>query len=265
MIQVTNGGVGVPNTVTGTGTSQKLFGPVVNVPGSSRLDGQPITVVAAGNINAGVSSTTLVSLVASYPTLASGAPQYPFANITNAVGNTTGGANIALYNGTNNFVIGQFVNVTNVQSSLNGLVGPLIVANSTAFAGQVAGANVGNVAALTLTNAAGATIQPINIYNGAASVALNVGATVPWVMQVRLIGDQQSGIMVAYGTDSVVNLNTGNNGPNIYFAGQSTGTCTPVPGVNFRAEPCLLLQVSETFGSSIAANTAWLKSFYLES
>src|ERR1043165_5959207 len=132
---VVSTGTPVPNTVTGAATTAQTFASQLNAPGSSRLDGQEFIVRASGNINAGVSSTAKLTVYANYPS-----GQYPFANITNAVGNTSGGANIALYNANNNFVLGHYVNVTSVNSSLNGLVGPLIVANSTAFAGQVAGA-----------------------------------------------------------------------------------------------------------------------------
>lgn len=264
-VQVTNA-PGLPNTVSGTGTTAKTFGPQLNMPGSLRLDGQQSVIRIAGNISAGVSSTAVLTLYANYPTLSNGSPQYPFANITNAVGNTSGGANIALYNANNNFVIGQYVNVTNVSSSLNGLVGPLIVANSTAFAGQVAGANVGNAAAITLTNTAGATGQyPQPLYTGVASPALNVSGVVPFMAEIRLCGDQQSGVLTAYGTDQVVNINTGNNGPNILQAVVSTGLVNPVAGVNFKNEPPVYLTVAETFGSSNASNTATLKCFFLES
>lgn len=263
-IQVTNSG-GLPNTVSGTGTTQKLFGPQINVPGSSRLDGAQFIVRASGNVTTGTPSAVLLSLVATYPTLASGAAQYPVANITNAVGNTTGGANVALYNANNNFVLGQFVNVTSVASALNGLVGPLIVANSTAFAGQVAGANVANTAAITLTNSAAATIQPINLYNGVAAVSILASNTVPFMAELRCMGDSGSGTVVCYGTDQIANVNLATAGPNVLNIYSGTGVCTPVPGVNFKNEPPLILQISETFGSSNANNTATLKSFFLES
>lgn len=266
-VQVGNppiGGAQLPNTVSGTGTTAKTFGPQVNLPGSTRIDGQQVIVRIGGNISAGVSSTAVLTLYANYPTLANGAPQYPFANITNAVANTTGGANIALYNANNNFVIGQYVNVTNVASSLNGLVGPLIVANSTAFAGQVAGANVANAAAITLTNTAGATIAAQPLYTGAASPALNVSGVAPFMAEIRLLGDVGSGVVMAYGTDQVVNINVTNNGPNVLQLATSTGLCNPVPGVNFKNEPPLYLTVAETFGSSNANNTATLKCFFIE-
>lgn len=254
---VVSTGTPIPSTVTGTGTTAQTFASQLQAPGSSRIDGTPITVRAAGSISAGVSSTSQFTLFANYP-----AGQYPVANITNAVGNTTGGANIALFNANNNFVLGQYVTVAGV-TSLNGTVGPLVAANSTAFAGQINGANVANVAAAS--PAAGlATIAAQPLYTGVASPALNVGGTVPFFAEIRCIGDSVSKVLTAFGTDQVVNLNVTNNGPNFYQAITSTGLINPVPGVNFKAEPPVYFTVAETFGSSNAANTATLKSFYLE-
>ena len=251
-----NPGGAVPNLVSGTGTLPKVFGPQLNMPGSLREDGQPFTVWAAGNITAGVSSTAQLQVYANYPS-----GQYPVANVTNAVGNTTGGANVALYNCNNNFVLGQYVTVANV-ASLNGLVGPLIVANSTAFAGQINSANVGNVAAANVVGTATIAGQPV--YNGVATPALNVGQVVPWYIDLRMAGDFQSNMIVAYGRDITSNFNTGNNGPNLYQTVTSTGLCIPVTGVNFKAEPPVYFTAAVTYGSSNANNAAWLKSFYLE-
>lgn len=251
----------LPNTVSGTGTTAKTFAAQLNMPGSSRTDGQQAIVRVGGNLSAGVSSTAQITVYANYP-----AGQYPFSNITNAVANTTGGANIALYNANNNFVLGQYVNVTNVSSGLNGLVGPLLVANSTAFAGQVAGANVANAAAITLTNSAGATVAAQPLYTGVASAALNVGGTAPFMAEIRCFGISaaNANILTAFGTDQVLNINITNNGPNFLQALTSTGLINPVPGVNFKNEPPVYFTVAETFGSSNAANTATLTEFYLE-
>lgn len=249
-------GGSVPNTVSGTGTLPKIYGPQLPIPGSLREDGQPMTIRASGNIVAGVSSTAQFTVFANYP-----AGQYPVANVTNAVGNTTGGGNVALYNANNNFVLGQYVTVANV-ASLNGLVGPLIVANSTAFAGQINSANVGNVAAANVVGTA--TIAPQTMYNGVASPALNVGQTVPWMAEIRIVGSAASNIVTAFGTDQVVNFNTGNNGPNIYQAITSTGLVNPVAGVNMKAEPPLYFTAAHTFGSSNANNSGTLTCFYLE-
>lgn len=249
-------GGSVPNTVSGTGTAPKTFGPQLPMPGSLREDGQPMTIRASGNIVAGVSSTAQLTVFANYPS-----GQYPVANVTNAVGNTTGGGNVALYNVNNNFVLGQYVTVANV-ASLNGLVGPLIVANSTAFAGQVNSANVGNVAAANVVGTA--TIAPQPMYNGVASAALNVGQIVPWMTEIRIIGSAASNIITAFGTDQTVNFNTGNNGPNIFQAITSTGLVNPVTGVNMRSEPPIFFTVAETFGSSNANNSATMTCFYLE-
>jgi len=253
-------GTPLPNTITGSATTAQSFSSQLNLPGSSRLSGQPFTIRAAGNITPNTSSTTQLTVYANYP-----AGQYPFANITNAVGNTTGGANVALYNANNNFVLGQYVNVTSVSSGLNGLVGPLIVANATAFAGQVAGANVANAAAITLTNAAGAAVPGQPFYTGVASPALNVLGVQPFMAEIRCIGDSTANVMTAFGTDQVININITNNGPNFFQAVTSTGLINPVPGVNFKAEPPLYFTVAETFGSGSAGNTATLKAFYLES
>ena len=251
-----NPGGSVPNTVSGTGGLPKLFSPQLNMPGSLREDGQPMTIRAAGNIVAGVSSTAQLTVFANYPS-----GQYPVANVTNAVANTTGGANIALFNSNNNFVLGQYVTVANV-ASLNGLVGPLIVANSTAFAGQINSANVANVAAANAVGTATVGGQPM--YNGVASAALNVGQVVPWMLEVRCVADFQSNILTAFGTDQMVNFNTGNNGPNLYQAITSTGLVNPVTGLNMKLEPPVYFTQAVTFGSSNANNQATIKCFYLE-
>jgi hypothetical protein len=252
------GGAGgsTPATVSGTGTAPKTFAPQLNMPGSLREDGQPLTIRASGNIVAGVSSTAQFTIFANYPS-----GQYPVANVTNAVGNTTGGGNVALYNANNNFVLGQYVTVANV-ASLNGLVGPLIVANSTAFAGQINSANVANVAAANVVGTA--TIAPQPMYNGVASPALNVGQVVPWMAEVRCIGVQAANLVTAYGTDQIVNFNVTNNGPNIWQAVTSTGLINPVAGVNMKAEPPLYFTSAWTFGSSNANNSAVMQCFYLE-
>lgn len=273
MLIVSNG-TPLPNTAAGANpatygfTNSNKFQTTVNAPGSLRLDGAECIVRASGNISAGVSSTAQFMLYANYPTLPNGALQYPVANITNAVGNTTGGANVALYNAANNFVIGQYVTVAGTANALNGVVGPLLVANSTAFAGLVNTANVGNVAAANYTGTA--TLLPQPLYQGVASPALNVSGIAPFMAEVRIVGDQQSGILVAYGTDQVVNYNAVSGGVgaaqvNLIQAVTSTGQCFPVPGVNFKNEPPFSLSAGFIWGSSNAANTATLKAFYIES
>lgn len=254
----------LPNTVSGTGTTAKIFSSVVNLPGSGRTDGRQFFVRGGGDIVPGVSSTGQLTVYANYPTLPNGQLQYPVGTIVNAVSNTTGGANIALYNCNNNFVLGQYVNVTNVQSSLNGLVGPLIVANSTAFAGQVAGANVANVAAISLTNSAFASVLGQPLYTGVATPALNVSGTAPFMFELRCFGDTASNVLTAFGTDQTLNINITNNGPNFYQAVTSTGLINPVPGVNFKNEPPVYFTAALTFGSSNASNTATLKNFFVE-
>ena len=251
-----NPGGPTPNVVSGTGTLPKLFGPQLNMPGSLREDGQPMIVRAAGNIVAGVSSTAQLQVYANYPS-----GQYPVANITNAVGNTTGAGNVALFNANNNFVLGQYVTVANV-ASLNGLVGPLIVANSTAFAGQINSANVANVAAANVVGTA--TIAPQPMYNGVATPALNVGQIVPWMAEIKCTADFQSNILIAYGQDVTVNYNVGNVTQNFLQTVTSTGLCLPVPGINMKAEPPVYFTAGVLFNSSSASNSSWLKAFYLE-
>lgn len=234
------------------------------MPGSSRLNGQPFVVRVGGVVTPNIGTSATLTVYANYPS-----GQYPVANITNAVGNTTGGANIALYNANNNFVVGQYVTVANVSSALDGTVGPLVVANSTAFAGQVGGANVGNAAAITLTNTAAATIapQPFFVQTGPAltNTANAAGGPAPFTHEIRGLVDQTSGLMVCYGIGTWVNTNTPNNGPNVLPVTSTAGVGWGVPGVNTKLEPPVTFTAAITFNTGSLANAATLESFYLES
>jgi len=254
--------------INGAALPAKLYQATINAPGSLRMDGSQTIVRASGNISAGVSSTTQLALYVSYPTLSSGAAQYPAANITAANTYNTGGTGIALFNANNSFVVGQYVSVQSVNAQYNGIIGPLSWANSTAFGGFINGAAATNAStgATVNTSANGyATIIPQPLYVGAASPALNVSGVSVFLTEIRLLGDQGSGILTAYGTDQVVNINVNSaSNVNLYQASTSTGTVQPVPGINFKNEPPFLLQVAHVFTTSNAGNTATLKSFYLE-
>ncbi|MCU1305181.1 MAG: hypothetical protein JWQ87_5465 [Candidatus Sulfotelmatobacter sp.] len=261
----------VPGGAAGSGAPQptKLFSALINAPGSLRMDGSQAIVRASGNISAGVSTNTQFSLYVNYPTLVTGALQYPAANITAANTFNTAGTGIALFNANNNFVLGQYVSVTNVNAQYNAIIGPLSLANATAFGGFINGAAAVNASggATVNTSAAGfATMLPQPLYSGAnVSGVINVGGIGLFSGEVRLLGDQGSGLLTAYGTDNVVNVNlVSASNVNVYQSFTSTGVITPVPGVNFKNEPPFTLSIGETFGASNAGNTATLKSFYLE-
>lgn len=256
----------------------KLFSPILNTPGSLRMDGSEAIVRASGNITGGVSTNTQLSLYLNYPTLSTGAPQYPTATVTAGVTVNSASTNgPALFNANNNFVLGQYVSV-NMSPNLQfqGIVGPLTVANSTAFAGLINGANVVNASGgLTVNTAttATATMIPQPLYTGLNTVSnLNVGQTTPFMAEIRLMGDQGSNLVFAYGVDGVVNYTVVTAGTGlaaapdsaVWSVQQNTGTGLCVPGINFKNEPPFTLQIGETFGVSNASNAATLKSFYLE-
>src|ERR1700733_3931751 len=187
MTMIVSNGAPLPNTVSGTnpvtylpGTNQvtagpqpvKLFSTLINAPGSVRLDGDLTRVIIGGNITGGVSTNAQLSLYLNYPTLSSGSPQYPNANITAANTYNTAGTGFALFNANNNFVIGQYVslnNMVNLQYGNGSIVGPLSVANSTAFGGFINGAAVVNASGGATVNvvAAGyAVMLPQPLYCG---------------------------------------------------------------------------------------------------
>lgn len=286
----------VPNTVSGTNAvwpamqagangvtsgpqNTKLYSAIINAPGSLRLDGGEAIVRAAGNITGGVATNAQLYLYLNYPVLATGALQYPTANITAAVVVNTAQTNgPALFNANNNFVIGQYVSV-NMQPNTQfyGIVGPLTTANSTAFAGLINGANVVNAStgATVNTSTTGVAIMlPQPLYHGLNTVAnLNVGQACPWMAEVRIQGDSGSNVVFAYGIDGVVNYNlvaagTGAQGANnqaVWVVQQNVGNGLAVPGINFKNEPPFTLQAGHNFSASNAGNTGVLKQFYLES
>lgn len=294
MAIVTATGSSLPNTVSGTATvwpamqvttngitsgpqPVKLFSSIINVPGSLRLDGQEAIIRAAGNITGGAAGNTQLCLYLNYPLLASGSPQYPTATVTAATTINSAGTNgPALFNANNNFVVGQYVSV-NMQPNTQfyGIVGPLTVANSTAFAGLINGANVTNASGGSTVNTGSgtATMIPQPLYLGLNTVAnLNVGQTVPFMSEVRIMGDQGSNVVFAYGVDGVVNYNLVGAGsaaqaatnPAVFVVQQNVGNGLAVPGINFKNEPPFTLQVGENFASSNASNAATLKAFFLE-
>ncbi len=294
MIIVSNGSP-LPNSVSGVsatwpsllpGTNgltagpqpAKLFSAIVNTPGSLRMDGSETIVRASGNITGGVSTNTQLSLYLNYPTLSTGALQYPTANITAAVSVNSASTNgPALFNCNNNFVVGQYVSV-NMQPNTQfyGIVGPLTVANSTAFAGLINGANIVNASggATVNTSTTGlATMLPQPLYTGLNTISvINVGQVSPFMAEVRLCGDAGSNVVFAYGVDGMVNYSLVTAGTGlaaspdsaVWVVQQNVGTGLAVPGINFKNEPPFTVQVAETFGSSNAANAATLKSFYVE-
>jgi hypothetical protein len=266
------------NGLTAGPQAVKLFSSIINAPGSLRMDGSEAIVRAAGNITGGVATNTQFCLYLNYPTLATGAAQYPLANITAAVTINSAQTNgPALFNANNNFVVGQYVSV-NMQPNTQfyGIVGPLTVANSTAFAGLINGANVVNAStgATVNTSTTGyATMLPQPLYIGLNTVAnLNVGQTCPWMAEVRIQGDAGSNVVFAYGIDGVVNYNLvaagtaaqSVNDTAVWVVQQNVGSGLAVPGINFRNEPPFTLQVGEIFSASNANNAATLKSFFLE-
>ena len=292
---ITANGAPLPNTVTGTnaawpsmqaganGVSSgpqgvKLYSALINAPGSLRMDGSEAIVRASGNITGGVATNAQLYLYLNYPVLSTGAQQYPTANITAAIVVNTALTNgPALFNANNNFVVGQYVSV-NMQPNTQfyGIVGPLTVANSTAFAGLINGANVVNASggATVNTSTTGVAIMmPQPLYQGLNTVAnLNVGQTCPWMAEVRIMGDAGSNVVFAYGVDGMVNYNlvaagSGAQGPNnqaVWVVQQNVGNGLAVPGINFKNEPPFTLQAGHNFSASNAANAGTLKSFFLE-
>ena len=274
----------IPNTASGTnpttylagGTNGncsvmpvKLFSSTINAPGTLRMDGSQAEVRASGNITAGVSTNTQFYLYVNYPTLSTGTLQYPAANITAVNVWNTAGTGYAVFNANNNFVVGQYVSVSNVNAQFNAIIGPLTLANATAFGGFINGVAAVNAStgATVNTSAAGfATMLPQPLYCGPNATAINVGQVSVFGGDFTLIGDQGSGILTCLAArDSIVNVNlVSASNINCYQPVVSTGAVLPVPGVNFKNEPPFTVQVGLVFGSSNAGNTATLKSFYLE-
>jgi hypothetical protein len=250
-----------PAVASGTGTNALPYGgttPVaLNIPGSNRADGIEFAVRLAGYVFPNTASNVTLTVSANYGNFANGASQYPTASITSASMTN----NVALYNGTNNFLIGQYVNLGNIaNANLNGIVGPLQTANATAFTSN----NI-NGAALAIANIANAAqtataaISSTPIYTGAASPTLKVNTNAPWYAVLDAYGDSKSGIFTMKGTDQTVNTTATGYSQNV-----STGTIQPVPGVNFQVEPPIYLTVATTFGTSDANNAAYLQQMSLE-
>jgi hypothetical protein len=216
-----------------------------------------MVVRIAGAVYPNAAGNVVLTVYANYGNYANGVNQYPTASITSAVMVN----NVATYNGTNTFAIGQYVTLANIaNTSLNGTVGPLQTANATAFTSNnvngaaLAIANIANVA-----QTATAAIGPVPIYTGAASPTLKALTNAPFFTDIALYGESKSGIITAYGTDKTIN----NNGTAL-VQNVSTGTIIPVPGVNFQVEPPIYLTVAHTFTVSDANNVGWLKQFSLE-
>lgn len=256
------------NAVTSGPQPVKLHTPVLNVPGTLRVDGEEQIVRASGNVVAGVSTNYQLALYVNYPTLTSGSLQYPASNITAATTINTAGTGFALFNANNNFVVGQYVSVASVNAQYNGTVGPLSVANSTAFGGFINGAAAINASggATVNTSAVGfATMLPQPLYYGLNTLTvLNVGQVVPFMSEIRISGDQGSNVVFAYGSDGVVNFNGSSSAVTGYVPSQGFGNGLAVPGINWRNEPAFALSVGHTFGVSNAATVGVLKQFTLE-
>jgi hypothetical protein len=252
----------IPASVIGTGTAAQKFAANINMPGSSRQDGAAFNLVVGGSILPAVNSNAQLQVWATYPTI-NGSPQYPNANITSAAMVN----NVATYNGSNNFLAGQYVTVANIaNTSLNGTVGPLLTANATAFtASNVNGAilAIANIANAAQTSSA--AIAPVPFYTAVASPTLLLNTSVPFAARLQCQGDAASGFLTATGQDFTLNVNSAANGTAAVVPNLSTGTVVPVPGVNFKNEPPLVFTVSEAFGVSNANNAATLKQFGLES
>lgn len=253
----------IPNTVTGAGTTAQLFGPKLQVPGSSRLDGQTFNVVLGGSIFPNTASNAQLTVWANYPNI-NGSPQYPNCSITSAIMTN----NVATINGSNNFVAGQYVSITGMaNANLNGTAGPLLSANATAFTvSNINGATlaIANISNASQTNCV-AAINAVPFYTANVSPTLTVNTYVPFNASVRCLGDVNSNVLTGFGQDFTVNVNASANGTAAIVPNLSTGTVVPVPGVNFKNEPPVYFTVSETFGASSAGNSAVLKQFILES
>jgi len=276
----------VPNTVSGTNPTTylpgangitagpqpvKLFSSIINVPGSLRIDGEECVVRASGNIVGGVSTNCQLSLYLNYPTLSTGALQYPNANITAANCYNTAGTGFALFNSNNNFVVGQYVSLNqmvNLQFGTGAIVGPLSIANSTAFGGFINGAAVVNASggATVNTVAAGYAVmlpQPLYCGQNIGSI-LNVNQVSPFMAEIRIVGEAGSNAVMAFGIDGIANYNAASGYYSGFQVAQNIGNSFCVPGINMKNEPIFTLQVGETFGSSNALNAATIKSFFLE-
>lgn len=241
-----------PVTIIGTGTAAQLYAANLNLPGSNRQNGQTGVVRICGSVFPNTASNVKLIVNANYPS-----GQYPTASITSASMTN----NVALYNGTNTFVVGQFVTLANiVNANLNGAIGPLQTANATAFtAANVNGATLAIANIANAAQTATAAISSVPLYTAAASPTLTVNVNAPFKCVIDLAGDSLSGVVTASGTDQTVNANGTALVPN-----SSTGTILPVPGVNFALEPALYLTVSHTFGVSDANNAGTVRQFLYE-
>lgn len=241
-----------PTVIKGTGTAAQLYPVTLNIPGSNRVNGQTSVVRIAGSVFPNVASNVRLIVSVGYP-----AGQYSAASIASASMTN----NVALYNGNNNFVVGQYVTVANIaNTNLNGSVGPLTTANATAFSS----ANV-NGATLAIANIANAAqtatgvVATTPIYTSNISPTLTVNVNAPFKCVLDLCVDSLSGVLVCSGSDQTANA----NGTAI-VANTSSGVITPVPGINVALEPAYYLTVSHTFGTSDANNAGTLRQFLFE-
>lgn len=257
-------GASSPATVGGTGTTPQLYGGAttavaLSIPGSNRYNGQEMHVRLAGSVFPGVASNVKLTVYANYPSYPNGAAQYPTVSVTSASMTN----NVALYNvAAHTFVVGQFVTVTPVANTdIQGTVGPITAVNATSFsAANINGATLAEANIANAAQTATAAIAPIPLYNAVASPTLTVNVNAPFGAAMTLLGDSSSGVLtIIGGTDVTVNANGTALVPNT-----STGTVSPVPGVNFQLEPVINLTVAHTFGASNANNAGRLRMFTLE-
>jgi hypothetical protein len=241
-----------PATIKGTGTAAQVYPVFLNIPGSNRINGQTAVVRIGGSVFPNTASNVKLQVSVNYP-----AGQYAAASITSA----SMANNVALYNGTNNFVVGQYVTVANIaNANLNGTVGPITVANATAF--SAANVNGATLAIANIANAAqtaSAAIGAVPLYTSNVSPTLTINVNAPFKCVLDVCVDSLSGILNASGSDQTANA----NGTAI-LSNSSTGTVTPVPGINVALEPAYFLTVSHTFGTSDANNAGTVRQFLYE-
>lgn len=264
MLIVSNG-TPIPATISGTGILPKLFSTQLNMPGSSRLDGQSFILRWTGNLNVAANMNVQAFVFANYPS------GQTIANITSASMTN----NVATYNATNTYVVGEYVTVANIaNANLSGTVGPLISANATAFT-----ANIINGAVLAIANianaaqTANAVLTATPLYVGVVSPTLLLNTILPFQGEIRCFGDNSSGVITCTGNDSTTNLAAAGFAPNTQTPTAAfNGTLAPasnglgtIAQVNFKTEPPVFFTIGYAFGANSANNVATLKTFFLES